>query len=121
MRFVLVCRLLRSTCLWITSEAIVDHSAGAHLDCGVLEWLVRVGHILHADAVELSLVDVRQPVVLAPLARRYRRLQEEAEAVVGEAVESTGQLPSNRVRYKYLAQRTGVVGTPNEIVVVNLD
>ena len=61
----------------------------ANLDSGVLERLVRVWHILHADAVELSLVDVRQSVVLAPLAGRDRRLQEEAEAVVGEAAEET--------------------------------
>ena len=65
------------------------HPLSTYLDGGVLERLVRVGHVLHGDAVELALVHVRQPVVLAPLAGRDRRLQEEAEPVVGEADEET--------------------------------
>ena len=65
--------------------------APPYLDRSVLERLVRVRDILHGDAVELSLVDVRQAVILAPLARRYRSLHEEAEAEVGKA--ENGAIP----------------------------
>ena len=71
-------------------------AAGPHLHSAVLQRLVRVGHILHGDAVELALVDVRQSIVLAPLAGRNRRLHEETEAEVGETANITviSYLPS---------------------------
>lgn len=46
-----------------------------YLDGLVLERLVRIVHVLERDAVELSLVDVRYPVVLPALGRADRALQ----------------------------------------------
>lgn len=38
-----------------------------HLDCLILERFIRIVDVLERDAVELALVDVCDPVVLAPL------------------------------------------------------
>lgn len=56
--------------------------SGTHLDGLRLEGLVGVRHILHGDPVELTLVDVGDSVVLAPLVRGDRRFQVIPETVL---------------------------------------
>lgn len=52
-----------------------------YLNSLVLEWFVRIVYVLECDAVELSLVDVCDAVVLAPLRAAARRLQVVLETV----------------------------------------
>lgn len=50
----------------------------------VLEWFIRIVDVLERDAVELALVDVSDPVILAPLRTAARGLQVVLEAVRGK-------------------------------------
>lgn len=56
-----------------------------YLDSLTLEWLIRIVDVLERDAVELSLVDVRYPVVLPSLGRTDGTFQIVSEADVGES------------------------------------
>lgn len=59
------------------------------------ERLVRIGHVLERDPVELALVDVRYSVVLATLRRADWSLQLVLESVSREADETTDKISRN--------------------------
>lgn len=63
----------------------------AYLDGLTLQRFVRIVDVLQRDAVELSLVDVRYPVVLPPLRRTDGTFQVVLEADIGES--ENGQSP----------------------------
>lgn len=69
----------------ITTTA--TNSVYSHLDRLVGQRFVRVRYVLHGNTVELAFVDVRHPVVFAPLVGGDRRFQIITEPVVGESIE----------------------------------
>lgn len=56
-----------------------------YLNCCILDWLIRIVHILQRYAIELTLVDVGDAIVFAPLRRADRALQIIAKAHICEA------------------------------------
>lgn len=75
---------------------LVKHAHNTHLDSLVLEWFVRIVHVLKRDPVKLAFVDVGDAVVLAPLRTAARRLQVVLEPVRGKPVKNNAYLvPEN--------------------------
>lgn len=62
----------------------------------VLKRLLRVVHILQANAIKLSLVYVRDAVVLTPLRRTNRTLQVVLEAYASESAIGHGECDQRR-------------------------
>lgn len=58
-----------------------------HLNRCILDWLFRIVHILQRNAIELTLIDVGDAIVLTSLRRADRALQVVAKAHVCEATE----------------------------------
>lgn len=58
----------------------------SYLYCLVLEGLIRVGDVFERDAVELSFVNVRNPVIFSSLTRRNGRFQVVLEAILRVSV-----------------------------------
>lgn len=93
----------------------------SYLDClpCLEERLVRIGHVLQRDPVELALINVRYSVILAALRRADRRLQVVLKSVIRETKGQTNKIPEMRRGYVQL-RRVRAVQEAISLVIMQL-